>query len=99
LLASEFPQARILTYGYDADVVRLFDTTNGNGLRGHSESFLWDLCNARKRDQKRPLFFIAHSLGGLVVEEMLLRALEPDDEHIRAVATSTCGIMFFGTPH
>jgi pimeloyl-ACP methyl ester carboxylesterase len=99
LLANEFPKARVLTYGYDVDVVRLFETTNGNGLRGHSESFLHDLSYARYHNQKRPLFLIAHSLGGLVVEEMLLRALEPDDDSIQAIATSTCGIMFFGTPH
>jgi pimeloyl-ACP methyl ester carboxylesterase len=95
LLANEFPKARVLTYGYDVDVVRLFETTNGNGLRGHSESFLHDLSYARYHNQKRPLFLIAHSLGGLVVEEMLLRALEPDDDSIQAIATSTCGIMFF----
>lgn len=99
LLASEFPQARVLTYGYNADVVRIFETTNGNGLRNYAQSMLLELDCERHSDRKRPLVFVAHSLGGLLVEEMLVDSLEPNEERFRLIAESTCGIMFFGTPH
>ncbi|KAK5162808.1 uncharacterized protein LTR77_011180 [Saxophila tyrrhenica] len=47
----------------------------------------------------RPLFFVTHSLGGLVVEDMLLGAKNSAEEHHRLVLESTRGICFMGTPH
>ncbi|PSN58607.1 hypothetical protein BS50DRAFT_448885, partial [Corynespora cassiicola Philippines] len=47
----------------------------------------------------RPLFFIVHSLGGLVTEQALLVALEPNKPRLRSIASCAAGIIFMGTPH
>jgi hypothetical protein len=50
----------------------------------------------------RPLIFVVHSLGGLVVKTALLYANESRTQrtvHISSVADSTRGILFIGTPH
>jgi hypothetical protein len=50
----------------------------------------------------RPLIFVVHSLGGLVVKTALLHANEARTQsttHISAVVDSTHGMLFMGTPH
>lgn len=55
----------------------------------------------RRTDCTRPLLFIAHSLGGIVVKEMLRQSdgFLTHQTHLRSISTSTLGIIFFGTPH
>jgi hypothetical protein len=50
----------------------------------------------------RPIIFVCHSLGGLVVKRTLVycRGLRhPHQEHLRKIYVSTYGILFLGTPH
>ena len=49
--------------------------------------------------QKRPLFFIAHSYGGIVLAHCLVRAFRATDRSRESIHKSTYGILFFGTPH
>jgi predicted alpha/beta hydrolase len=72
LLPKDLPNARILTFGYDADVVRALDTTSSNSLRDHGKSLAHELAinKMRARAIDRPTFFVAHSLGGLVCEQV-----------------------------
>lgn len=44
---------------------------------------------------------MVHSLGGIVVKEMLRRSSGCDSgrAHLRHIFESTIGIVFFGTPH
>ncbi len=60
------------------------------------------MLEARRRPHpKRPMLFIAHSLGGIVVKEMLRQSSGYLHHQIqlRTVSESTAGIIFFGTPH
>ena len=60
--------------------------------------FLLQLHNAIDR----PIIFVCHSLGGLVVKRALIycRSLAHENvEHLRAIYISTYGILFLGTPH
>jgi hypothetical protein len=65
--------------------------------------FLVSLDGARDSEPTRPILFIVHSLGGIVVKELLRRsrrcATNPVHAHFHHVFKSTAGIMFFGTPH
>jgi hypothetical protein len=63
--------------------------------------FLVCLEAARSSELSRPLLFIAHSLGGIVVKEALRRSrgCETHQSHLRSIYESTSGIFFFGTPH
>lgn len=49
--------------------------------------------------QHRPIIFIGHSLGGLVIQKALLHSDESPDELYSDVVDSTAGVVFLGTPH
>jgi hypothetical protein len=48
--------------------------------------------------EDRPLIFVVHSMGGIVVQKALLHSFESTSD-IASVADGTCGIVFVGTPH
>jgi pimeloyl-ACP methyl ester carboxylesterase len=48
---------------------------------------------------RRPLVFICHSLGGLLVKQMLRHARDTSVEAWRAIALQTKAIIFLATPH
>lgn len=47
----------------------------------------------------RPLIFVAHSVGGLLVEQALLHCRESSDPAESAVLEATAAIAYIGTPH
>lgn len=102
VLASQRP--RILTYGYNADVTAFTDGASRDSIVSHAETLASNLAaNRNLRDcSDRPIIFICHSLGGLVVKRALIycRSLSNErTEHLRSVYVSTFGILFLGTPH
>ena len=99
LVRAQFPSARIISYGYDANIVGLWKNASGDGLRGHGKTLAYAISNSRPNEAKRPLFFIAHSLGGLVTEQALLVSLEPNEPRLKRIVPCTAGIVFMGTPH
>jgi hypothetical protein len=48
---------------------------------------------------KRPIIFICHSLGGLLVKQMLRNASSYSNPEWRNIAAQTVGIVFLSTPH
>ena len=46
---------------------------------------------------EKPIFFVVHSLGGLIVKQLLRSQFDEDQDH--PLATQTKGIFFFATPH
>ncbi|KAJ6785774.1 hypothetical protein PWT90_03032 [Aphanocladium album] len=98
LLGADVPNARIMTYNY---------VSNDAGYRyivfhlldGRALNLTENLVAVRQRDgtTKRPLFFIAHSLGGWIVKRALILSTEATDPVLREVELSTCGVAFFGT--
>ena len=48
---------------------------------------------------ERPLVFIGHSLGGLLVKQLLRHGREYGDPSWRRIADQTRGIVFLSTPH
>jgi hypothetical protein len=99
LVRAQFPSARIISYGYDANVVGLWKNASGDGLRGHGKALVYAISNSRPNESQRPLIFIAHSLGGLVTEQALLVSLEPNEPRLQGIVPCTVGIVFMGTPH
>ena len=51
------------------------------------------------QQNQRPLIFVAHSLGGLVVEQALLISRGAAQQHLKQILTFTTAIAFMGTPH
>ncbi|KAK1772209.1 hypothetical protein QBC33DRAFT_520561 [Phialemonium atrogriseum] len=102
LLPKEIPSARILTYGYDANVVKMWSWVSSNNLADHAKNLLSALATCRNTDTEamnRRLIFVAHSLGGLVCQEALVLSSHSADKHLRKILECTRAIAFAGTPH
>lgn len=100
LLPSKLSTARILTYGYDAYVVR-GSVAGSNRLIDHATSLVYDLTTDRDLHNaaSRPIIFVAHSLGGLVCKRAILGSRNNPDPHLRNIFNCTKGVIFMGTPH
>ncbi|KAF2787747.1 hypothetical protein K505DRAFT_379390 [Melanomma pulvis-pyrius CBS 109.77] len=97
LLSQDFPSARIMTFGYDANVVRFWTIASSNRLDDHGKSLAYALLDQRGQVGQRPIVFIAHSLGGLVCEEALNLSNRRQD--LASILPNTLGVIFMGTPH
>ena len=66
------------------------------GVRDWADRFLRILTNHRRTQgtDKRPILFVSHSTGGIVVKHVLSQ--KPEGEKIAALCL---GITFFATPH
>ncbi|KAK8067630.1 hypothetical protein PG996_006742 [Apiospora saccharicola] len=104
LLAQEddFKTSRIIAWGYDSRVAEVTRYVSQEGLSSFAKDLLADLASLRV-GVSRPIVFVAHSLGGLVVKDALIAADNyrshgrfPDQAEIYS---STKGVIFFGTPH
>jgi len=96
------PHARVLTYGYDTHVRHwLGPAMSKSTVHDIAWDFLVSLEAARRSEPLRPLLFIAHSLGGIIIKEALRRSCgcEMIQSHLHNIFKSTAGIIFFGTPH
>ncbi|KAI1174481.1 hypothetical protein F4777DRAFT_553758 [Nemania sp. FL0916] len=103
LLPKDLRGIRVLTWGYDAnthDAKRV----SCQYLYDHALELVADLTRKRTLTQSinRPIIFIAHSLGGIVVKSALIHSDTARQgalfEH-RSIKTSTYGIIYMGTPH
>ncbi|KAI0026033.1 putative SesB-related regulatory protein [Xylariomycetidae sp. FL0641] len=101
MLPSEIPDARLLTFGYDASVIGWRGSISGNRLSDHSNNLLSSIATFRAADdtEERPIIFVMHSLGGLVVKDALLSSSTSPERHLQQVYDSTRGLLFLGTPH
>ncbi|KAI1743344.1 hypothetical protein F4680DRAFT_372991 [Xylaria scruposa] len=92
-LPKGLPMARILLFGYNANVAF---RTSVAGIQEEAENLLNRLA-LRRRSAGRPIIFVCHSLGGLVVKRALVTAKQTT-RYIN-IKNATYGIAFFGTPH
>lgn len=96
-LPLEFPGCRVFTYGYNAKIYFSRGT-------GQIESFARTLLElvmdirTKREDMKRPIVFVAHSMGGLVVKKALTLATL-DLRRYGNIVASTAAILFLATPH
>ncbi|KAL7762718.1 hypothetical protein ACKLNR_009253 [Fusarium oxysporum f. sp. zingiberi] len=88
--------SRVMTFGYDSD---LTDRSTVMELENWAETLLRSLNEVRtgEKEKERPLLFVSHSLGGLVVRKAMARLhLTPNCQNIKLLQ---CGIVFLATPH
>ena len=100
LLPRLFPQARITTWGYGVQIEKMFASASQATIYHHAQTLLSDLTMLRRStsDRVKPLIFIAHSLGGIIVKDALSLS-QNDLTHLKEILPATIGVMFLGTPH
>lgn len=98
-LADEYPQICVWQLSYAANQLEIFSTKTWRALplQDRAASVLNLLVTERIAD--KPIVFIAHSLGGLLVKQVLQLAqfLGPPDW--RKVWMNTQAVFFLATPH
>ncbi|KAG8165995.1 hypothetical protein KVR01_004547 [Diaporthe batatas] len=96
MLPSLFPNARIMTFGYDS--FWFGDAPPKQRLGGIATEVLMDLCEQRKDCDRRPILLIGHCYGGLVMQQMYLQSRRRSSEY-PSIYDSITGMVFLGTPH
>ncbi|KAF6231705.1 hypothetical protein HO173_010007 [Letharia columbiana] len=87
-------QARIFLWVYNSTLV--YGKDRGQFI-DKANDLLEALRIERRQDPDRPLIFLAHSLGGILVQQALVNA--HNNPRYTRIRTSTTGLVFFGTPH
>ncbi|MCJ1469868.1 hypothetical protein MMC07_008512 [Pseudocyphellaria aurata] len=95
---------RVMTYGYDADV---WMTRNVADIDVPVNNLLSYLDTERSEDPGRPLFFIGHSLGGIVIKQAIValandalkKNLQEPQSSTKGYNFPVKGCMFFGVPN
>ena len=101
LLGKDIRDARILAFGYDADVVNFWNPASQNRIGNHAENLLGALSRLREstKSKRRAIIFIAHSLGGLVVENALRLSRLSAEKHVQSLEPCVDSLIFLGSPH
>ncbi|KAI0882946.1 uncharacterized protein GGS22DRAFT_169128 [Annulohypoxylon maeteangense] len=98
MLPAAIPNARIMAFGYASywfgdEAVKLT-------LDGVARKLLMALGSARDGCKHRPIVFIGHCFGGLVIQQAYtIAALHHKDEDFYGIFDSVTGVVFLGTPH
>ncbi|KAL2840901.1 hypothetical protein BJX68DRAFT_271365 [Aspergillus pseudodeflectus] len=99
-LSKDLPRCRTMIYGYDS---KLF-SHGVDTILDYGRELMVEIKKIRstKELQQRPLFFITHSFGGIILAHCLVRAIQAmDDDHpaITSLHKATYGMVFFAAPH
>lgn len=97
-VAREFPQTGVWLVDYEAP----FSNWQGSAmtLPDRARNILEGLSSEPKlQGGTRPLIIIAHSLGGLVVKQMLRMALTLQNDDYKKIGEQVRGVVFLSTPH
>ncbi|RYP50970.1 hypothetical protein DL768_003636 [Monosporascus sp. mg162] len=88
---------RIMTYGYESTVAGSQSIQNLEDLATSLQTSLRSLVAG---PTSRPVIFVAHSLGGLIVKQAgSAMAAYSEDEDDKKLVQAVYGIVFFGVPH
>ena len=91
---TDVPTSRVGILTYRSDALRFDD--KGLHIEDQALALLADLATAGIGE--RPVVFIAHSLGGLLVKELLLRSRYETNAQ-QLIAAACRGVVFIATPH
>ena len=101
LLPDDIPDARIFTFGYDSHVTHWFGgPTSRSNIAEHGLTLLNAILSKRHNCPLRPLVFVTHSLGGILVKQALVESEKAARDDSECNLHKVCkGVLFFGTPH
>ncbi|KAI9431999.1 Alpha/Beta hydrolase protein [Russula earlei] len=93
LLPAQVPDARVLLYGYNANVI---EDASRSRIQEHARLFI-KFLQGLAEIQKRRVIFICHSLGGLVLKQALV--FIRNEKVYSTLRDVALGVIFLGTPH
>ncbi|KAL9046880.1 MAG: hypothetical protein Q9214_000406, partial [Letrouitia sp. 1 TL-2023] len=104
LLPETLNIARVLTFGYNAEATAFYGSGSADRILQHAHTLVADLQADRALEgcSKRPIIFLCHGLGGVLVKKALAYSsgrMSKNLEHLYSIFTSTYAVLFFGTPH
>lgn len=103
-LPFDCPNLRIIGINYETALTEwsakhTCPCEKGKGtLQNRSDELMKSLA-ASGVGQDRPIIWVGHSMGGLLVKEIIVQAMNNANDDIRKLALNTRGILFLGTPH
>ncbi|KAI5799665.1 hypothetical protein FPQ18DRAFT_417651, partial [Pyronema domesticum] len=88
--------ARMFLHGYYS---RIEGSTSTASVGDYAKRILLLLSETRKqKESTRPLIFVCHFLGGLIVKKASADAGSPENPY-RTILESCVGLLFFGVPN
>lgn len=100
--------ARVLSIGYDSQLLASESTWRIMGFESTSQDILAKLQAARVGAGDRPVIFVTHSLGGVLLKQVLLDATKVSSKTSGSVESTAKsanlvdqvqGVVFYGVPH
>ncbi|KAL7803977.1 hypothetical protein V8C43DRAFT_320587 [Trichoderma afarasin] len=85
-----------MVYGYSSS---LFQSDSFQNLEDLGTAFHRHLRKLAIAGSFKPIVFIAHSLGGLVLKQTLISLYKSKDKEDQKLLRAVYGIAFFGVPH
>lgn len=102
LLPAEFGNAiRVLSVSYDSSATKA-NTRGRSSLVELGDGIASQLMLERVDVGTRPVFFVGHSLGGLVLKQVYVEIVKKEgtgDERSKLFRKNLQGAIFYGTPH
>ncbi|WYZ38338.1 hypothetical protein EsH8_III_000252 [Colletotrichum jinshuiense] len=97
-LPHDVPNIRVLLYGYDTT---LPGSLSRQSIEDLGRIFVERVAAFRAGDgtTRRPLIFIGHSLGGLLIKEALIHARRRHGDAVADLAKACYALLFFGVPN
>jgi triacylglycerol esterase/lipase EstA (alpha/beta hydrolase family) len=94
-LRYEFPGARVLLYKSESRWIK--DAAVNQSMSNLARNLLTSILSKREGVTARPIIFIGHSMGGLVIAKAITLAAFRGEEYPNLLSCIT-GCIFFGTP-
>ncbi|KAI0141905.1 hypothetical protein GGR57DRAFT_508862 [Xylariaceae sp. FL1272] len=101
ILPALCPSARVVTWGYHVARRDSALVQSQPDIFEHADELVKDLVRFRNDGDAnlRPLVFVAHSIGGVIVKEVLRQADASKEASLQDILISTAATVFLGCPH
>lgn len=100
------PGIRVLGLNYETSLTEWSANKNNNcpcekkgTLHNRAEELLNNLVESNVGQNGRPIIWVGHSMGGLIVKSIIIQALKDKRPNVQCLAENTRAILFLGTPH
>lgn len=90
------PGIRNIIYGYDS---KLLKSNSFQSISDLAQSFILSLrAGGCGLPSSKPILFLAHSLGGIVLKEAIVQLANSSDEGLSTILDRVPGAIMFGVP-